>query len=82
MAEYREIVVESYRDYSSGVHGIVHIRPAINQYYPQTLRVECSKKLSTEYPVGTKFKLRVKLTDKEGGNPFLYSSYKWKVTPL
>lgn len=82
MLEYSEIIVESYLESGSGLHGVVHIRSAINQYYSQNLRVECSKKLITNYPVGTKFRLRVKLTDKDGGNPFLYSSYKWKVTPL
>ena len=31
----------------------------------------------TDYSVGTKFRIRVKLTDREGSTPFLYSSYKW-----
>lgn len=77
---YIEIIVESYNDYASGLHGLIHIRPASNQIYPQNMRVECSKKLSQNYPVGTKFKLFVKKTCRNGGVPFLYSSYKWKYT--
>lgn len=74
--EYKEIIVESYFESGSGLHGIVHIRPAKNQYHPQHLRVECSKDLIRLYPVGTQFKLKVKLTDRKGGQPFLYCHYK------
>ena len=74
--DYIEIIVESYFESGSGIHGSVHIRPAQNQYYPQHLRVECSKKLIKLYPVGTQFKLKVKLTDREGGQQFLSCHYK------
>jgi hypothetical protein len=33
-------------------------------------------------PVGTRFRLRVKLTDREGGDEFLYSYHGWKVDIL
>ena len=41
--------------------------------------VQCSKDLvdTTLYPVGTKFRLKAKLTDREGGGEYLSSSYKW-----
>ena len=65
--DYKEIIVESYKTTStSGLHGDVHIRPAPNQFYSQALKVECAKRLSRDYPVGTRFKIRVKLTDREG----------------
>lgn len=75
---YHEIVVESFipRD-PSGRHGLVHIRPLPGQGFSTHLFIQCSKRLSEDYPVGTKFKIRAKLTDREGGTEFLYSSYKW-----
>ena len=77
---YQYIVAESYIPVDlSGLHGLVHIRPAAGQPFPQNLHVECSKRLMTDYPVGTRFKLRVKLTDREGGKPFLYSYFGWPV---
>ena len=77
---YVYIIVESYYPYStSGLHGQIHIRPAPDQIFPQSLHVECSKSLSQRYPVGTRFRLRVKLTDKEGGGEFLYSYHGWPV---
>lgn len=79
---YDEIIVESYYEKGSGLHGCIHIRPALGYKYPQNLRVECSKDLTTKYKVGTKFKIRVKLTDRMGSGTFLYSSYKWQYVVI
>jgi hypothetical protein len=80
---YQYIIAESYipKD-RSGLRGLVHIRPAANQQFPQDLHIECSKRLMTDYPVGTRFRIRVKLTDRQGGNPFLYSYFGWPVEVL
>lgn len=76
---YCYVIVESYVPKStSGLHGEVHIRPAKGEQFSQDLQVQCSKELSQNYPVGTKFRIKAKLTDREGGGEYLYSSYKWK----
>ena len=76
--DYQYIIVESYIPKStSGRHGLVHIRPAPNQIYSHSLSVECSKDLVEKYPVGTKFRIKVTLTDKEGGADYLYSFHGW-----
>jgi hypothetical protein len=76
---YEIVLVESYiPGEQSGRHGKVHIRPVAGGKYPSTLAVECSKKLSRDYPVGTKFMLQAKITDREGGGEYLYSSYRWE----
>jgi hypothetical protein len=81
--EYKEAVVESYIPTGrSGIHGLVHIRPAAGQPFPQDLHVECAKRLSRDYPVGTRFRIRAKLTSREGGTPFLYSYFGWPVEVL
>ena len=72
---YIYVIVESYiPDKTSGLHGKVHIRPAKGQKYDQSLHVRCSKMLSKDYPVGTKFRIKAKLTDREGGGFF---GMKW-----
>jgi hypothetical protein len=79
-AMYDNIIVGSFcPDNLSGHHGPVHIRPAADQKYPQSFLVECSNKLKKpdKYPIGTKFRIKVKLTNREDGTPFLYSHYKW-----
>ncbi len=78
---YREVMVESYvPDMRSGLRGKVHIRPVEGQGYAKDLHVECSKSLSRDYPVGTRFILQAKLTDREDGGEYLYSSYRWAFT--
>lgn len=75
---YVDILVESFRPpKTGGRHGLVHVRPLKGQQYPTHLLVECSKKLVTDHPPGTIFRIRAKLTDREGGAEFLYSSYRW-----
>jgi hypothetical protein len=79
---YRDVIVESFRISGSGLHGDVHIRPVAGQGYPNGIQVECAKSLSRAFPVGTRFKIRAKLTDKEGGGEFLYSNFGWKPVVL
>jgi hypothetical protein len=77
---YLHVIVESYVPAStSGKHGRVHLRPIAGQPFDSSLAVECSKSLATDYPVGTRFRLRAKLTDREGSGQFLYSSWRWRV---
>lgn len=45
---------------------------------PFDLLTECNKAFFNDYPVGTKFLLKAKLTDREGEGLFLYSYYGWK----
>lgn len=81
--EYEWIEVESYEpDRTSGLHGKVHIRPVLGGPYPPTLHVECSKGLSRNYAVGTRFRLRAKLVTPKNGRQFLYSSWQWDYEVL
>lgn len=73
---YRQVVVESYsRANPAGERGRVQIRPVQGQAYSSTLTVACSRRLTDtdRFPVGTKFLLLAKLTDRLGGTPFLYA---------
>jgi len=68
---YREVAVESFVDPRSSR---VRIRPVSGQAYATSLRVQCARALAdTErYPVGTRFLVSARLTDRQGGEPFLY----------
>lgn len=68
---YRDVAVESAIDPRTGR---VCIRPVSGQAYATSLRVQCSRALSDpdRYPVGTRFLVSAKLTDRQGGEPFLY----------
>lgn len=71
--EYISIVAEVFYDPARRKNGV---RPASGELFPQSMKIECSREIR-DYAVGTKVRLRVVETDKEGGRPFLYSSYKW-----
>ena len=80
---YCEVVVESFLPrFRSGLHGPIHIRPVLGQGYTRDMFVECSKTLSRNYPVGTKFKIQAKVTDRAGGRRYLYSNYRWPVVVM
>jgi hypothetical protein len=75
---YREVAVES----MAGPAGdALVIRPMAGQAYAPTLRVQCSRKLADPalYPAGTCFLISAKLTDRQGGEPFLYA---WHGDPV
>jgi hypothetical protein len=75
---YREVAVESYVDPASGR---LALRPMAGQAYAHGLRVQCSRKLADPalYPAGTCFLLSAKLTDRLGGEPYLYA---WHGDPV
>ncbi len=67
---YRQVAVESRM-----VGAAVQIRPVPGQAFSPELSVQCSRRLSDTalYPLGSKFLLFAKLTDRLGGTPFLYA---------
>ena len=69
---YREVAVESFLDPRSGG---LRIRPMAGQAYATSMRVQCARLLTdpSVYPAGTRFLIRAKLTDRNGGAPFLYA---------
>jgi hypothetical protein len=82
--EYDFIIIESFIPVDNTArHGIVHLRPIPGQgLFQPSMFVECSKHLSSDYPVGTKFRIKAKITQREGGTPFIYSHYLWTYEVL
>jgi hypothetical protein len=77
--EYDYIIVQSFITNERGKHGPVHIKPLPNQEpYLETMFVQCSKVLSKDFPVGTKFRIKAKIiTPTNGNRPFVSSHYTW-----
>jgi hypothetical protein len=70
---YIQIVVEN---------GDIHVRPIAGQGIPQRLRVRFPKSLRSAYPIGTRFRVYAKLTDREGGGEFVHTNHAWDVEVL
>jgi hypothetical protein len=79
---YIRIVVETYRESGSGLHGDIHVRPIAGQQVSQNLRVRFPKALRFAHPIGTRFLVYAKLTDKEGGSDFVHTNHAWDVEVL
>lgn len=71
-----QIVIETFRASGESSRSAIRARPLPGQGFSTTLRVECSKSMRENHAVGTLFKVWVKLTNRLGGSPFLYSSYR------
>lgn len=78
--DYRWIVAEVVLGRASNGSSKRQVRPSPGQGLDTSLNIESARKLR-ENPVGTKFRIRVKLTDVEGA-PFLYSNPTWPVEIL
>ena len=73
---YRQVLVESFvPPASTKRRAQVQIRPVEGQAFSSTLSVQCASRLTNtrRFPVGTKFLLLAKMTDRLGGTPFLYA---------
>src|SRR5258706_2635399 len=75
---YVHIIAESYRD---KVTGSFRLRPARGQRFPRSLRIHGCRDCS-RYPIGTRFRLKVKLTDVNGSDDYLYTSWQWPFEVL
>lgn len=75
---YREVAVHSVPDARTGR---LRIHPMPGQAFAPTMRVRCARALSDpdRYPPGTRFLLNAKLTDRLGGEPFLFA---WHGDPV
>ena len=79
---YHQIIVDTYEASKSGKASKVHVRLIEGQLYSSRLDVRCSRAMRNAYPIGTKFKIYAKLTDREGGGEFLHSHHDWPYEVL
>lgn len=77
-SQYKQIIVETYHAKKAGKSSVIHVRPVEGEEFPTDMDVECSKGMREKYPVGTRFRIHVKETNREGGKPFLYSHHSWR----
>ena len=51
------------------------VRPLPDQGYETNIAVECPRSMRKNYPLGTKFIITAKLTDREDGSDYFYSHH-------
>jgi hypothetical protein len=73
---YFDVVVERCRESGGGGRGPVRVRPVPGQGISARLRVERSKEMRNDHPIGARFRIQAKPTDRLGEGEFLHSSCK------
>jgi len=77
MSHYFDIIIETILNIGEPAAERVRARPVAGQGFPTSMRVECSSRMRESHPIGTKLRIRAKVTNREGGTEFLYSHYSW-----
>lgn len=81
--DYKYIIVESVRCNNGVQHGDIHISPLPGQEpFTPDMFVECPNSMKYDYPVGTRFRIKAKITRRGDGNPFIYTHYTWPFEVL
>jgi len=75
---YDYYIVKTYEYTGGGSSANVRVSPLPGQGISYKIKVECSRSMRKEHPIGTLFKLKARLTNREGGTPFLYSRHDWE----
>ena len=69
-----ELLVETFdTGHVSGRHGTKHVRAVAGQNVDTNLVIECNREMRESFPIGSKFLLTVKLSDRKGGGQYLKS---------
>lgn len=74
---YSSFVVETYQAIGEQSSKSLRARPLPGQGVDTDMKVECSSKMRDSQPAGTLFHIHAKITDREGGPDFLYTSFRW-----
>ncbi len=78
LSAYRDVAVHLVKDVRTGQP---RLQPMPGQAYATTMRVQCGRRLY-DYPLGSCFLLLAKMTDRMGGEPFLYAYHGDPVQEL
>ncbi|WAT83027.1 hypothetical protein [Delftia acidovorans] len=82
MSNYFSCVVQTYRSEGAPSSKPLRVHPLAGQGLDTAMNVECSSKMRDSQPAGSLFLIKAKVTDREGGPPFLYTSFRWAYEVL
>ena len=75
-------IVEAFKADDEKSRSPIRVRPVAGQGLSTTMRVECSKSMRTAYPIGQKFCINARITQRLGSPDFLYSNYRDEWNPI
>ena len=75
-------IVETFKADGEKSRSPIRVRPVAGQGLSTTMRVECSKSMRTAFPIGQKFCINARITQRLGSPDFLYSNYRDEWNPI
>jgi len=75
MSHYQDVIIETFINTGGGSSKSIRARPVAGQDLDISMKVECSSSMRKNHAVGTFFLLKAKVTNREGGTPFLYAHF-------
>mgnify|MGYP003669920741 CR=1 FL=1 len=77
MSSYRHFIIQTYENYGEPSNKRIRARALPGQGVATDRKVECSEEMRLSHPVGSCFKVECKITNRDGGTPFLYRHHSW-----
>lgn len=74
---YKNYIVTTVKSNGGGSSADIRVIPIEGQGVDTNMKVRCSRKMRNLYEVGTLFKIKAHITDRQGGTPFLDSTRDW-----
>ena len=72
---YKQYVVKTVAAVGGSSNAKIRVSVLPGQGLAEGTKVECSRSMRSQYPLGTYFLLEGKVTSRGGGNEFLYSHF-------
>lgn len=74
---YKDYIVTTVKSKGGGSSANLRVVPVKGQGLDTNMKVRCSRKMRDLYDIGTLFRIKAKITDREGGTPFLDCTRDW-----
>ena len=70
-------LIQTYAAHGEPSSSRVRARPVAGQGLPLTMKVECSRRMRREFPVGTVFRVKAQVVENANGTCFLHTHSDW-----
>jgi hypothetical protein len=65
------VIVETFLNPGEPSNAVFRVRPILGQAFPPSMRVQCSRAMRHAFPLGSKFRLPVRLVKPDHNGQFL-----------
>lgn len=65
------VIVETFLNPGEPSSAIYRVRPVQGQVFPPSMRVQCSRAMRHAFPLGSRFRLPIRLVERYDGTQFL-----------